>query len=275
MNRFFFILLVQLITGGLAFSQGLYFKLFPGYSFSVSRQQMPDYLTHEVMLPTGTGFSRQNVNLNDPEFSVASGINLRAAAGYSINDLLSVELRFSGFANSRKHSEAASTGFINGESEWDFRSLSVMPAVVFGRTVNKSSLNIYAFSGIGAADLGVTTIISEDHRTFEFDRAPLFSWGFGLEFCYALSGKLSLFADAGISSSYYRPDRAHLVSSTVFPVENLLTYNKKFVYLDEIINISMDPFGRPDPNSPDIRLKETLRSNSLAAGIGIKLTPWK
>ncbi len=150
-----------------------------------------------------------------------------------------------------------------------------MPAIVFGRTVNKTSMNIYAFSGIGAADLGVTTIFNVDRRTIAFDRAPLFSWGFGLEFCYALSGKLSLFADAGISSSYYSPDRAHLVSSTTFPVENLLTYNKEFVYLDEITNIGLDPFGRPEPDSPNVRLKETLRSNSLAAGIGIKLTPWK
>ncbi|MCU0458732.1 MAG: porin family protein, partial [Bacteroidales bacterium] len=211
MKKLFIVFLVQLITGGLAFSQGLYFKLFPGYNLSVSRQQMPDYLTHEVMMPSGSGFGRQNVNLNDPEFSIASGVNLRAAAGYTINDLLSVELRFSGlelrfsgFGNTRKHFEAASQG-LNGESEWDFRSLSVMPAIVFGRTVNKTSMNIYAFSGIGAADLGVTTIFSNDRRTIEFDRAPLFSWGFGLEFCYALSGKLSLFADAGISSSYYSP----------------------------------------------------------------------
>ena len=275
MNRLLLIIILLLIRGGLTLSQGLYFKLFPGYNFSVSAQQMPDYLTHQVMIPTGTGFGRQNVNLNDPEFSVASGVNLRAAAGYTINDLLSVELVFSGFANTRKHFEAANTGFINGESEWDFRSLSVMPAIVFGKTVNKTSLNIYAFSGIGTADLEVTTIFNDDRRTFEFDRAPLFSWGFGLEFCYAVSGKLSLFADAGITSSYYRPERAHLVSSTTFPAENLLTYQKEFVYLDEIINIGMDPFGMPDPNSPDTRLRETLRSNSLAAGLGIKLTLWK
>ena len=275
MNRLLIIFLLQLITGGLAFSQGVYFKLFPGYSFSVSREQMPDYLTHWVRVSTGTGFTYRNANLIDPEFSVASGVNLGAAAGYEVNDLLAVELRFSGFANTRKHFEAANTGFINGESEWDFRSLSVMPAIVFGKTVNRTSLNIYAFSGIGTADLEVTTIFNDDRRTIEFDRAPLFSWGFGLEFCYAVSGKLSLFADAGITSSYYRPERAHLVSSTTFPAENLLTYQKEFVYLDEIINIGMDPFGRPDPNSPDTRLRETLRSNSLAAGLGIKLTLWK
>ena len=275
MNRLLIIFLLQLITGGLAFSQGVYFKLFPGYSFSVSREQMPDYLTHWVRVSTGTGFTYRNANLIDPEFSVASGVNLGAAAGYEVNDLLAVELRFSGFANTRKHFEAANTGFINGESEWDFRSLSVMPAIVFGKTVNRTSLNIYAFSGIGTADLEVTTIFNDDRRTFEFDRAPLFSWGFGLEFCYAVSGKLSLFADAGITSSYYRPERAHLVSSTTFPAENLLTYQKEFVYLDEIINIGMDPFGMPDPNSPDTRLRETLRSNSLAAGLGIKLTLWK
>ena len=276
MNRLLLIILLLLIRGGLTLSQGLYFKLFPGYNFSVSAQQMPDYLTHQVMIPTGTGFGRQNVNLNDPEFSVASGVNLSAAAGYEVNDFLSVELRLSGFANTRKQFEAAGRDLMNGETEWDFRSLSVMPAIVFGKTVNKTSLNIYAFSGIGAADLRVTTIIEGDRRRFEFDRAPLFSWGFGLEFCYALSRKLSLFAEAGITSSYYyKPDRAHLVSSTLIPAEDFMTYQKEFVYRDEITNISTDPYGMPDPNSPDTRLRETLRSNSLAAGIGIKITPWK
>lgn len=274
MKRILIILLLQLITVGFAWSQGLYFKLFPGYNISVSGQHMPDYLTHEVMIPTGSGFGRQSVNLDVPRFSVASGVNLMAAAGYTINDLLSAELRFSGFANTRKQFEASRQG-LHGETEWDFVSLSVMPTIVFGKTVNKTSLSIYAFSGIGAADLEVTTIFNDDRRRFEFDRAPLFSWGYGLEFCFAVSGKISLFADAGISNTYYRPERAHLVSSTVFPVENLLIYNKEFVYLDEITNIGLDPFGRPDPNSPDVRIKETLISNSFAAGIGIKLTPWK
>lgn len=275
MKRIFIILLLQLITGGFAWSQGLYFKLFPGYNFSVSSQYMPDYLSHEVMIPTGTGFGRQSVNLDVPRFSVASGVNLRAAAGYMINDLLSAELRFSGFANTRKQFEASTQGLLHGETEWDFRSLSVMPTIVFGRTVNKTSLSIYAFSGIGAADLEVTTIINDDRRRFEFDRAPLFSWGCGLELCYAVSGKISLFADAGISNTYYRPERAHLVSSTVYIVDNLMTYQKEVVYLDEIVNIGLDPFGRPEPDSPDTRIRETLISNSLAAGIGIKLTPWK
>lgn len=275
MNRLIIIFLIQLITGEFAISQRLYFKLFPSYNFSVSSQQMPDYLSHEVMIPTGTGFGRQSVNLDVPLFSVASGVNLRAAAGYTINDLLSAELRFSGFANSRRHFEAIPQGLLNGETEWDFRSLSVMPTIVFGRTVNKTSLGIYAFSGIGAAVLEVTTIFKDDRRRFEFDRAPLFSWGFGLEFCYAVSGKISLFADAGISNTYYRPERAHLVSSTVYNIDNLQTYQKEVVYLDEIINIDTGPFGRPEPGSPDTRLRETLISNSLAAGIGIKLTPWK
>lgn len=273
--KLLFIILLLLITGGPAFTQGLYFKLFPGYNFSVSSQYMPDYLSHKVMIVTGTGFSTYSVNFDVPEFSVATGVNLRAAAGYEINDLLSLELRFSGFANSRKQFEAITRGSINGETEWDFRSLSVMPTIVFGRTVNKTSMSIYAFTGLGAADLEVTTIINDDRRRFEFDREPLFSWGCGLEFCYAVSGKISLFADAGISNTYYKPDRAHLVSSTTVPAESLATYQTEVVYMDEITNIGTDSYGRPLPDSPDVRLKEKLISNSLAAGIGIKLTPWK
>lgn len=146
---------------------------------------------------------------------------------------------------------------------------------MLGRTISKTSLSIYAFSGIGAADLNVTTMINEDRRRFEFDRQTLFSWGYGLEFAYAISGKFSLFADAGISNTYYGPARAHLVSSTLIPAESLAVYQKETVYVREITNIEMLPFGRPVPTSPETRLKETLISNSLAAGIGIKFTPWQ
>ena len=275
MKRLFVIFLVLVVTGGTLFCQGLYFKVFAGYNQAVSRHHMPAYLTHQVVIPTGTGFARQSINLDVPQFSVASGVSPGVAAGYPINDFISVELRFSGFVNARKQFEASPERVTSGATEWDFRSLSVMPAIVFVKTVNKTSMNIYAFSGIGTADLDVTTIFHDDHRRFEFDRAPMFSWGFGLEFCYAVSGKISLFADAGISNTYYKPDRAHLVSSTSYPTSALLTYQMEVIYLDEITNIGLDPFGRPLPDSPDTRLRETLISNSLAAGIGIKLTPWK
>ena len=275
MKRLFVIILVLVVTGGTLFCQGLYFKVFPGYNQAVSSQHMPDYLSHQIMLPSGTGFYTYTVNLDVPEFSVASGINLQAAAGYTINDLLSLELRFSGFANSRKNFESFRRGVNHEGTEWEFRSLSIMPAIMFGRSFNKSSLHIYAFSGLGATDLNVTTILNDDRRTFEFDRAALFSWGCGVEFSYAISGKLSLFADGGISNSYYRPERAHLVSSTLISAEYLQIYQKETVYVREITNVEMLPFGRPVPTSPDIRRKETLISNSLAAGFGIKLTPWK
>ena len=150
MSRLLIIFLLQLITGGLAFSQGVYFKLFPGYSFSISEQKMPDYLTHWMRVPTGTGFTYRNANLIDPEFSVASGVNLSAAAGYEVNDFLSVELRFSGFANTRKQFEAAGKDLMNGETEWDFRSLSVMPAIVFGKSVKNVTEHLCLFRHRGS-----------------------------------------------------------------------------------------------------------------------------
>lgn len=275
MNRLLIIFLLQLITGGIACCQGLYFKVFPGYNFSVSSQHMPDYLSHEVLVPTGTGFYTYHVNLDVTEFSVASGLNLGAAAGYEVNDFLSLELRFSRFANSRKQFEATPQGGVQGMTEWDFRHLSVMPTILVGRTFNRSALSIYAGAGAGVADLEITTVIQDDRRKFEFNRQPIFSWGCGIEFLYAITAKVSLFADAGIHNSFYRPSGAHLVSSSVYPAEYFETYKKETVYVREIINLEIGPGGMSVSTSPDIRLKETLISNSLAGGIGIKLTPWK
>jgi hypothetical protein len=155
------------------------------------------------------------------------------------------------------------------------RNLSLLPAVILGRTFNRVSLSLVAWSGVGATDLNITTSFNEDHREFEFERQAVFSWGYGLEFSYTITKKLGLFANIGISNSYYSPHRASLLFSSFIPAEYLDTYQKEIVYVDVITNLDLHSGAIPIPTSPDTRLNETLKLNSLSGGLGIKFSPWK
>ena len=267
-------LLLLALTDASVYCQGFYLKVSPGYNISVSNQRMPDYLAHQVTVATGSGFQWISINLNVDEFSIASGLNLQAAVGYPLNDFISFELRFSTFTNSRKEFEASSFFGIYGTTEWDLKSYSLLPTVLLGRSFERASVHIFAWSGVGAANLNIITTYNEDYREFEFNRQATLAWGYGLELSYAISGNISLFTNIGINNSYYRPDKAHMVSSFV-PPEYLAIFQKEIEYVDEIKDLQVWSGGLPVYSSPEIRLKETLRSNSLNGGIGIKFTPWK
>lgn len=166
-------------------------------------------------------------------------------------------------------------GSSDGMTKWKLQNLSIMPTILLGQTYNRVSLNVVAWSGVGATDLNITTSFNEDHREFEFERQAVFSWGYGIEFSYAVTEKFSLFANIGINNSYYRPHRASLISSSLIPSEYLDTYQKEIVYVDEITSLDLSTGAMPVPTSPDTRLNETLRLNSLSGSLGIKFSPWK
>lgn len=274
MKKTLILLLLLAFTDASVYCQRFYFKVSPGYNISICNQKMPEYLTHQVRIATGSGSQAFNVNLAVNEFSVASGLNLQAAAGYSLNDFISFELRFSSFTNSRKKFAASIPRLIDGKTEWDMQTLSLLPTVLLGQSFNKASVNIFAWSGIGVAGLNITTSCNEDYHEFEFDRQGTFSWGYGLEFSYAISENFSLYTSIGINNSYYRPDKAHMISS-YYPPEALDAYQKEIVYVDEITGLQVGMDGVPIYSDHDTRLRETLRSNSLSGGIGIKFTPGK
>lgn len=275
MKKWLTVLSFLALTSVFVHCQGLYFKAGAGYNLSVCDQVMPDYLSHHIRLASGSGFYMFSANLEVTEFSVASGPVIQAAAGYSLDDFISLELRFSTFTNSLKEFEATPRGSSDGMTEWKLQNLSIMPTILLGQTYNRVSLNVVAWSGVGATDLNITTSFSEDHREFEFDRQAVFSWGYGLEFSYAVTEKFSLFANTGINNSYYRPHRASLISSSIIPAEYLDTYQKEIVYVDEITSLDLSTGAMPVPTSPDTRLNETLRLNSLSGSLGIKFSPWK
>jgi hypothetical protein len=273
MKKLTVLLFINVLNMYLAFGQGIYLKTSSNYNFSASTQQMPEYFTYQVNLPAGYGMSGYNINLSVNEFSLSSGLNFQGAVGYSFNDFLSFELKFLTFKNSKKEFEASPEleYAANGETEWELHNYSLLPTLILGQTFNKSNVSILVYSGFGFSKLNIKASLNEDFREYEFDRNNTFSWGYGLEYNYSISNKFSLFTNIGINNTNYKPEKAELVSSS-YSMEYLTTSQKEIQYVDEITNLELGYNGSSDPDNPEIRLKETLKLNSIFWGIGIKYT---
>jgi hypothetical protein len=274
MKKLFVILLFFTIIAPFLFCQGVYFKAASNYNISTTNQKMPEYFTYQISFPySGWGTNSYYINLSVNEFSVASGPNFQGAVGYSFNDFLSFEFKFSTFSNSKKEFEASPElkYTANGKTEWDLRNYSLLPTFLLGQSFNKSTVNVFVYSGFGISKLNIKASLNEDYREYEFDRSYTFSWGYGLEYSYSITKNFGLFANIGINNTYYKPDKAQLISSS-YTMEYLTTSQKEIKYVDEITNLELGYNGSADLNSPEIRVKETLKLNNIYWGVGIKYT---
>ncbi|PTB96475.1 hypothetical protein C9994_07120 [Marivirga lumbricoides] len=271
MKKIAFLLTLFISYACFSFGQGVYLKASSNYNFSASTQQMPEYFTYRVNLPGGSAINGYNINLSVNEFSLSSGLNFQGAVGYSFNDFLSFEIKFSTFGNSKKEFEASPelTYAANGKTEWKLQNYSLLPTLIFDQTFNKSTVSILVYSGIGFSTLKIKASFNEDFREYEFDRSNTFSWGYGLEYNYSFSKQFSLFTNIGINNTNYTPEKAGLISSSN-SLEYLTTSRKEIQYVDEITNLELWYNGSSDPDNPEIRLKETIKLNSVFWGVGIK-----
>lgn len=273
MKKLFILPLFFTIITPIIYCQEVYFKASSNYNISTSNQQMPEYFTYQINLPLVYGMSGYKINLNVNKFSVASGLNIQGAVGYSFNDLLSFELKFSTFSNSKKEFYASPKlkYAANGKTEWDLGHYSLLPTFLFGQSFNKSTVNVFVYSGFGFSKLNIRASLIEDFREYEFNSSYIFYWGYGLEYSYSISKNFSLFTNIGINNTNYKPVKAQLISSS-YSMEYLTTSQKEIQYVDEITNLELGYNGSTDSNSPEIRLKETLKLNSIYLGVGIKYT---
>lgn len=275
MNRVHFLLIVLLINSKLLLGQGVYFKASSNYNISASNQQMPEYFSYHLSVPGSAGTSTvYSINLNVAEFSIASGHNFQGTIGYALNDFLSFELKFSTFSNLKKEFEALPQLYgLNGKTEWDLHYYSLLPTVLLGQTFNKSAVNIFVYSGLGLSKLKIKASLGgfPQDKEYEFENSNTFSWGYGLEYVYVFSKHFSLFTNIGINNTNYTPERAELISSSL-SMNNFSTIEKEIKYVDKITNIEVDYSGSTDSDSPEIRLKEKLKLNSVYLGIGFKYT---
>jgi len=278
-NKICFILVGLIIQTTFLYSQNVYFKVGSNYHVSTTTQKMPGYFDYAINVRPSGGISSLPVNLNVDEFSVASGISFQGSIGYSFNDFLSVELNFSTFSNTKKEFNAspAQQYMPNGITNWELQQYNLLPTILFGKSFNKSTVNIFIYSGLGLSKLNInvkvpqSNTVQENYREYEFSNSNSFSWGYGVEYTYSLGEKMSLYANIGINSCYYKPVKAQINSSST-QIEYLTTSEKEIEYVDKIENVEVNPDGSNKPNVPEIRLNETLKLNSIYLGIGIKYT---
>jgi hypothetical protein len=268
--KIFFLLLFFLISiFQTTYCQGVYFKTSTNYNISTINRPIPEYFAFQ--LPDPYGFRINILNIN--EFSIASGLNFQGAVGYSLNDFLSFELRMSTFKNSKKvFKNSPESRFTKAKAEWDYENFSLLPTVLFGQTFNKLTINIFVYSGLGFSNLNIIASVNKDiFYEYEFDKSKTFSWGYGLEYAYSISKKFSVFTNIGVNNSNYKPKKAELISSSAL-LEYMTTSQKEIKYVDEITNLKLRYDGSSDPSSPEVRLNETLKLNSIYFSLGIKYT---
>ena len=160
MKKIAILLILFISYACLSFGQGIYLKTSSNYNFSASTQQMPEYFTYQINLPAGYGMSGYNINLSVNEFSLSSGLNFQGAVGYSFNDFLSFELKFSTFKNLKKEFEASPEleYAANGKTDWELHNYSLLPTLILGQTFNKSTVSILVYSGFGFSKLNINPI---------------------------------------------------------------------------------------------------------------------
>ncbi len=263
------LLFVFLLNASCLLGQGLYVKAGSNFHISTERYQMPRYFDFGIQTPSSTGIGANNVNVNNNEFSVASGFNFQGAVGYAINDFLSVEMKISTFSNFKREIEASprSEYGLNGETEWNLRSYSLLPTIYLGHSFGKSSMNIFVFTGAGFNQLNIVAYMPkrpEEHSEYEFDQSWAFSWGYGLEYSYSVNDRWSLFTNIGFNYSHHFFNHAKLISSSM-NLDYLTAYQKEIEYVNEILNVDFDYRKKPER-----RLKETLKLNSVFLGVGVK-----
>lgn len=268
-----YLIIVLFIKSTPLFGQGFYLKASSNYNISSSKQRMPDYFTYRVGYWGGSQILDFIVN----DFSIASGSDLQGTAGYSFNDFLSLELKLSAFRNSKKEFKVSPDEILR--TNWDLRNFSLLPTILLGKTFNKSTINIFICTGLGYSKLNLRASLHGEglsnlnFREYEFDRSYTFSWGYGLEYTFSISNKLSIFSNIGINNTYYIPEKAHLISTGI-PMQYLTTSEKEIQFVNNITNLDVLSYYyySSDPNKPDIKLKETLKLNSIYLGFGIKYT---
>lgn len=256
-----------LVFSSSLFGKELYVKASTSFNVSTNNQTMPQYFIFRNVMPNAYGGS---IGFVSTDFNLASGFSYQGTIGYAINDIISFELGVSSFTNINKEYSVEPSVLNDTKSLWNFHQLSFLPIVLFGKNIGKSRVNIFANGGIGISSINIRASIRDFlFKEYDFEKSTSFSWGYGIEYTYSISGHFSVFSQLGINNSYTTPKSAKLVDSYE-DMDHLSTYNNVIVYVDEIKNLEVDSRGNSAYDQPEMRLSETLQLNSIYLGVGIK-----
>ena len=272
MNKIIVLTLLFVIQLNHCNSQSIYLKASGGFNIPANTQQSPEYFSFRLYFPNDVMYK---VNLSNSGFSIAEGINFHGAVGYNLNKLLSLELGICYSANTKKEFEASPKleYALNGKTNWDYKSYSLIPSILIGQSFNNSAISINIFSGIGFSNLKVKASIEDYYNNYSFDKAISFSYGYGIEYLYRLTAKIQIYISAGLNNMFYTPRHAELVSSSD-PLNISTVYQREIDYVTEIKDLRLGNYYGDQQylENPEVRLQETLKLNCIYSGIGIKYT---
>jgi len=260
-----------------SYGQSFYVKAGGAFHLPIITQESPDLFSFIVNIRPSSGISSAEVNQKNYEFSLAEGFSFNAAVGRPLNNHVSFELGLSYFTNTKKEFEADPLySYVpNGTTTWRFKNYALHPTIVIGQTMNRATINANFNVGIGFSSLQAKASFDNSFCEYSFSKSFSYGYGYGIEYLYQMSPTFQWYIQAGINNTYYTPTHAELSSSNL--IANLYVYQREIDYVKEIKNLPLPYSASPsqiytDINKPQIRLRETIKLNSVFLGIGIKYT---
>ncbi|HLO61278.1 MAG TPA: outer membrane beta-barrel protein [Bacteroidales bacterium] len=272
-------LIVSLIlSSGLSYSQHFYLKPHLRYHTPLTYQKAPEFFTANMFILTGSDVYYTSVITENKKFSLAKGTSYGADIGFRINEHIAIELGFDYFRNNHQlKSDSVSPNYPLGSTAWQLRVLNAIPALVLSQPIGKN----FAFSAkagfvAGVTSLGKSIIFEEKRRTFMFNKSLDFGYTFGAEIEYRLLNHVGVSIEAGVENIFYKPRKAILKEDnfSYWDMDELPRYLKSIVYKRKIDNEqvyydNMNDTYYTNYYKPLMRLKETLKLNSMYGGINI------
>ncbi|MCU0445346.1 MAG: hypothetical protein MUE85_10545 [Microscillaceae bacterium] len=222
----------------------------------------PVFIPASIFIPTANGFTEIDMTNSylTTDFSLSQGFSYSIAGGYNLNKQIALEVSLEYWQRNKSlRGNLIVSPQGNSVSEWRFNSFNVTPTVVLRQAFNKFSLNAKAGLILAFADLQKTYIreLIMSPKTIDMRRNLNLGYYLGLEGLYQMSQKVSLSVEFGIQGVSYSPNKGKITSdfTTVIPFSEIVYKNK----IEQ--SISADPTQR---------LKDSLKWNSIFAGVGLQ-----
>jgi len=218
---------------------------------------------------------------------LGQGFNTALTFGYSLSDVLAIELGANYVFNSSEVTDNYNSEFSSGNSTSVIAAqmVQVAPKVVFN--LNSASkfnpyLKVGATLGIGKitstsestdiSNFGSQTFESLSESELEVTGGLAFGFNAGIGGNYAINDRISIFSELSLLSMSYAPNKTELTKYEIDGndlLSDFSTSEKETVFVDEIEYNFNSP---QNENEPVEQLKIYLPFNNISLNIGLKIS---
>jgi hypothetical protein len=259
-------------------AQKFYVGVQGGYSYATNSGQLG---------LTNSEESDNTIKIEMIKGGLGQGFNTALTLGYSLSDVVAIELGANYVFNSSEVTDNYSSEFSSGNSTSVIAAqmIQVAPKVVFNLN-SESKFNPYlkvgATLGIGkiTSTTESTDISNFGSQTFEFSSEDEFEITGGLAFGfnagiggnYAINDRISIFSELNLLSMSYAPTKGEVTKYELDgndELSNLSTSEKETIFVDEI---EYDFNGSQNENEPAEQLKMYLPFNNISLNVGLRIS---